>query len=366
VRIAIATDAWAPQTNGVVTTLKATVDTLVRLGHEVRVISPESLACIPAPSYPEIRLAVWPGPYVARELKAFRPHAIHIATEGPLGMAVRRYCLHRRVPFSTSYHTRYPEYLRARWPISLGVSYAWLRRFHGAATRTFVSSQSLDTQLSARGFRHLHLWRRGVDLRRFHPRPPHGELADLPRPIMAYVGRLAVEKNLDAFLGLDVQGTKLVIGDGPQRAALVARHAGVLFAGYRFGDELASMLATADVLVFPSRTDTFGLAMIEALACGVPVAAFPVPGPLDVIEQGVTGVLHEDLALAVRSALLLDRGVCAQRAAAFTWEAATAQFFAGLEPIPQVLRATLAVRRSSVIIARILARMQASGTGDAN
>jgi glycosyltransferase involved in cell wall biosynthesis len=366
VRIAIASDAWAPQTNGVVTTLRATVETLGRLGHEVRVLSPQSLRCIPAPSYPEIRLALWPGPYVARELKAFRPHAIHIATEGPLGMAVRRYCVHRRVPFSTSYHTRYPEYLRARWPIPLAVSYAWLRRFHGAAARTFVSSGSLDAELSARGFEHLHLWRRGVDLQRFHPRPPHSELAGLPRPIMAYVGRLAVEKNLDAFLGLDVPGTKLVIGDGPQRAELVARHTGVVFAGYRFGDELAGMLATADVLVFPSLTDTFGLAMIEALACGVPVAAFPVPGPVDVIEQGVTGVLHEDLAVAVRSALLLDRGVCARRAAAFTWDAATAQFFAGLEPIPQALRATLAVRRSSVIIARILARMQASGTGDAN
>lgn len=365
-RIAIASDAWAPQTNGVVTTLKATVDSLTRLGHEARVISPQGMLSIPAPSYPEIRLAVWPGPHILREMKAFRPHAIHIATEGPLGFAVWRYCRHRRVPFTTSYHTRYPEYLRARWPIPIGVSYAWLRRFHGAATRTFVSSGSLTRELSGRGFQHLHLWRRGVDLQRFHPGPPHPELAHLPRPIMAYVGRLAVEKNIDAFLDLEVPGTKLVIGDGPQRAELIARHPDVKFAGYRFGSELASMIRSADVLVFPSLTDTFGLAMIEALACGVPVAAFPVPGPIDVIEQGVTGVLHEDLAAAVRSALSLDRGVCAQHAAAFTWDAATAQFLAGLEPIPQALRATLAVRRSSVIIARILARMQASGTGDAN
>jgi len=365
-RLAIATDAWAPQTNGVVTTLKATVDTLTRLGHEVRVISPQGLLSIAAPSYPEIRLALWPGPYVARELKAFRPHAIHIATEGPLGLAVWRYCRHRRVPFTTSYHTRYPEYLRARWPIPIDVSYAWLRRFHGAAARTFVSSGSLDRQLSERGFRHLHLWRRGVDLQRFHPGPPHPEVANLPRPIMACVGRLAVEKNIGAFLDLKVPGTKLVIGDGPQRAELATRHPDVVFAGYRFGGELASMVGGADVLVFPSRTDTFGLVMIEALACGVPVAAFPVPGPIDVIEQGVTGVLHEDLATAVRSALNLDRSVCAQHAAAFTWDAATAQFLSGLEPIPQALRATLAVRRSSVIIARILARMHASGTGDAN
>ena len=358
-RLALATDAWSPQTNGVVTTLKATIDTLTRMGHEVRVISPNGMFSIPAPSYPEIRLALWPGPHILREMRAFRPHAIHIATEGPLGLAVWRSCRHRRVPFTTSYHTRYPEYLRARWPIPVDVSYAWLRRFHGAATRTFVSSGSLNRQLSEKGFQHLHLWRRGVDLTRFHPRPPHPEVADLPRPIMAYCGRLAVEKNIDAFLNLKMPGTKLVIGDGPQRAALAARHPDVKFAGYRYGDELASMVGSADVLVFPSLTDTFGLAMIEALACGVPVAAFPVPGPIDVIEQGVTGVLHEDLAVAVRSALQLDRRVCAQHAAEFTWEAATTQFLAGLEPIPQALRATLAVRRGSVIIARILARMQA-------
>lgn len=365
-RIAIATDAWTPQTNGVVTTLKATIETLTRTGHEVRVISPQGMLSIPAPSYPEIRLALRPGPRILREMKAFRPHAIHIATEGPVGLGMWRYCRHRRVPFTTSYHTRYPEYLRARWPIPLGVSYAWLRRFHGAATRTFVASGSLDRQLSERGFQHMHLWRRGVDLQRFHPGEPHPEVAHLPRPIMAYCGRVAVEKNIDAFLKLNVPGTKLVIGDGPQRAVLAARHPDVTFAGFRFGSELARMLGTADVFVFPSLTDTFGLAMIEALACGVPVAAYPVPGPIDVIEQGVTGVLHEDLAVAVRSALTLDRGVCAQHAAAFTWDAATAQFLAGLQPIPQALRATLAVRRSSIIIARILARMQASGTGDAN
>lgn len=365
-RIAIATDAWTPQTNGVVTTLKATRDTLERLGHEVRVISPQDMKCIPCPSYPEIRLALNPGSAVARELKSFRPHAIHIATEGPLGMAVRRYCRARQVPFSTSYHTRYPEYLRARWPIPPGVTYAWLRRFHGAAARTFVSSQSLESQLAARGFRHLHRWRRGVDLERF--RPPgsvHPEIADLPRPVMAYMGRLAVEKNIEAFLSLDLPGTKLLIGDGPQGAQLRARFPGAHYAGYRYGDELVRMLGSADVFVFPSLTDTFGLAMVEALACGVPVAAFPVPGPVDVIEPGVTGVLDADLSRAIRGALGLDRWVCAERAATFTWEAATGQFLAGLEPIPQPKRAALAARRSSIIIARILARLQASGAGDA-
>jgi glycosyltransferase involved in cell wall biosynthesis len=319
---------------------------------------------IPAPSYPEIRLAVWPGPHILREMRRFSPQAIHIPTEGPLGLAMWRYCRHRRVPFTTSYHTRYPEYLRARWPIPIDVSYAWLRRFHGAAARTFVASGSLNSQLSERGFKHLHLWRRGVDLNRFRPGASHPEVAQLPRPVMAYVGRLAVEKNIDAFLRVQVPGTKLVIGDGPQRAELAARHPEVKFVGYRHGEELANMVGSADVLVFPSLTDTFGLTMIEALACGVPVAAFPVPGPIDVIEQGVTGVLHEDLAVAVRSALKLNRSVCAQRATAFTWDAATDQFLAGLEPIPRALRATLAVRRSSVIIARILARMQVRGLSE--
>jgi glycosyltransferase involved in cell wall biosynthesis len=366
VRIALATDAWTPQTNGVVTTLKATAATLSLAGHEVRIISPQGLATIACPSYPEIRLALSPGAYVARELKAFHPHAIHIATEGPLGLAVRRYCRARRVPFTTSYHTRYPEYLRARWPIPLALSYAWLRRFHRAAERTFVSSASLEALLAERGFQHLHRWRRGVDLRTFHPRPPHPELAPLQRPIMACVGRLAVEKNVDAFLALDLPGTKLVIGDGPERATLAQRYPQVRFAGYRFGAELAALLSGADVLVFPSLTDTFGLVMVEALACGVPVAAFPVPGPLDVIEPGVTGVLHADLRRAVAAALQLDRAACVRAASGFSWHAASNQFLSGLAPIPLPLRVRLAVSRSSAIIARMATRRQTSGAGDAN
>ena len=365
-RIALATDAWTPQTNGVVTTLKATATTLSLLGHEVRIISPQGLRTIACPSYPEIRLALSPGDYVAHELKAFRPHAIHIATEGPLGLAVRRYCRARAVPFTTSYHTRYPEYLRARWPIPLALSYAWLRRFHRAATRTFVSSASLQALLAAQGFRQLHHWRRGVDLRTFHPRPPHPELAQLPRPVMACVGRLAIEKNLDAFLALELPGSKLMIGDGPERAALAQRYPQVKFAGYRYGPELAALLSGADVLVFPSLTDTFGLVMIEALACGVPVAAFPVPGPLDVIEPGVTGVLDKDLGQAIAAALQLDRRTCVPAASEFSWQAATNQFLAGLAPIPLPLRARLAVSRSSAIIARMAARRHASGAGDAN
>lgn len=356
-RIALATDAWTPQTNGVVTTLQATAATLARVGHTVRVLSPHELCTIACPSYPEIRLALNPHPYVVRELKAFRPHAIHIATEGTLGLAVRRYCRRRRLPFTTSYHTRYPEYVAARWPVPLALSYAWLRRFHAAANRTFVSSHTLERELAGRGFARLHLWRRGVDLRQFRPRQdPTAQLASLPRPIMAYVGRLAVEKNLEAFLGLDLPGTQLLIGDGPERSRLAARYPRAHFAGYHHGEDLAALVAGCDVLVFPSRTDTFGLAMLEASACGVPVAAFPVPGPLDVIEAGVTGVLHRDLAVAIGSALRLDRRLCAERAAAFTWDAATRQFLEGLAPIPAALRAALAVRRSSAMIARMVAR----------
>jgi len=365
-RIALASDAWTPQTNGVVTTLRATAETLTALGHEVRVISPQGLRSIPCPSYPEIRFAVWPGAYVARELREFNPHAIHIATEGTLGLAVRRYCRARRVPFTTSYHTRYPEYVAARWPIPLAVSYAYLRRFHRAAERTFVSSGTLKSQLTGFGFSNLHLWRRGVDLKRFRPLPPDPELARLPRPIMAYAGRLAIEKNLDAFLKLELPGTKVVIGDGPERAALISRHPQAVFTGYRFGEALTRSLSAADVLVFPSHTDTFGLAMIEALACGVPVAAFPVPGPLDVLEPGVTGILSPDLAVAIRGALQLERRRCTERAAQFTWEAATAQFLSGLAPIPAARRAALAASRTSAMIARIAARRQTSGAGDAN
>jgi glycosyltransferase involved in cell wall biosynthesis len=350
-KITIATDAWDPQTNGVVTTLKATIERLGRLGHEVRVISPQGLASIPAPSYPEIRLAIAPGFHIAREIKAFRPHAIHIATEGPIGVAMRRYCRRHGMPFTTAYHTRYPEYLNARWPIPLSVSYAWLRRFHGAAARTFVSSNSLRSQLSSRGFQHLHQWQRGVDLQLFRPLPGQvpAELQNVPRPIMAYMGRVAIEKNIDAFLRLKLPGTKLIIGNGPARAELSARYPEALFVGFRYGDELAAMLSAADAFVFPSLTDTFGLAMIEALACGVPVAAFPVPGPIDVIERGVTGVLNEDLTAAIEGALKLDRHVCAERAKAFTWEAATEQFLDGLEPIPAGARAALSPSGSAII-----------------
>jgi glycosyltransferase involved in cell wall biosynthesis len=365
-RIALATDAWRPQVNGVVTTLTATAANLRWRGHEVRIIHPQDCLSVGCPSYPEIRLAVWPHAYVARELRTFRPHAIHVATEGPLGMAVRRYCRTRGLPFTSAYHTRYPEYLAARWPIPQQATFAALRRFHGAATRTFVSSASLESQLTREGFSHLHRWCRGVDLMRFKPCAPHPSLAGLARPVMSYVGRVAVEKNLGAFLALPMAGTKLVIGDGPQRSALHAQHPRAIFTGYRSGPELAQLLSGSDVLVFPSLTDTFGLAMIEALACGVPVAAFPVPGPVDVIEPGVTGVMHEDLSVAIDGALRLDRAACVAGAAAFSWDAATAQFLSGLAPIGVVARAALPPVRSSAMIGAIGARTAQRQTGDAN
>lgn len=365
-RIALASDAWHPQINGVVTTLTATAANLRGRGHEVRIIHPAECFTIACPSYPEIRLAVWPHAYVGRELKAFRPHAIHVATEGPVGMAVRRYCRVRGLPFTSAYHTRYPEYLAARWPIPLKATYAGLRRFHGAAARTFVSSATLEAQLRSQGFGHLHRWCRGVDLTRFTPGTPHLSLAGLPRPVMTCVGRVSVEKNLAAFLALPVAGTKLVIGDGPQLAALRALYPQALFTGYRSGQELVQLLSGSDVLVFPSLTDTFGLTMIEALACGVPVAAFPVPGPVDVIDPGVSGVMHKDLGVAIDAALTLDRAACVAAASAFTWDAATSQFLAGLAPIGAAARATLPLGHSSAMIGRIGARRAQRQTGDAN
>jgi glycosyltransferase involved in cell wall biosynthesis len=365
-RIALATDAWRPQVNGVVTTLVATAANLRWRGHEVKIIHPAECRSIACPSYPEIRLAVWPHAYVARELKIFRPHAIHIATEGPLGMAVRRYCRTRGLPFTTAYHTRYPEYLAARWPIPQWATYAALRRFHGAAARTFVSSASLEAQLRAQGFTQLHRWCRGVDLARFKPGAAHPSLAGLARPILTYVGRVAVEKNLGAFLRLPAAGTKVVIGDGPERASLRAQYPQAHFCGYRSGQELVQLLSGSDVLVFPSLTDTFGLAMIEALACGVPVAAFPVPGPVDVLDPGVSGVMHQDLGTAVAGALALNRAACVAAAAAFTWDAATSQFLAGLAPIGAAARAALPLARSSAMIGRMGARSAQRQTGDAN
>ncbi|HMA11278.1 MAG TPA: glycosyltransferase family 1 protein [Steroidobacteraceae bacterium] len=329
-RILIATDAWRPQTNGVVSTLEQTVRLLEGRGHDVRLLTPEGFSTIALPGYPEIRLAMGVQRRVSRRFSQFRPEAVHIATEGPIGLAVRAYCLRQRHGFTTSYHTQFPQYLRKRLPVPVAWSYGLMRWFHAAGRRCMVSTQSMQDELAARGFRNLVRWRRGVDSALFRPRDK--SFLGLPRPIAAYVGRVAVEKNLEAFLSMEWQGSKLVIGDGPERAKLQARFPGAVFVGYQHGERLASHLAAADVMVFPSLTDTFGLVNLEALACGVPVAAFPVTGPKDVIEEGVTGALDWNLAAAARRALHARPSDCMAAAARWSWDRCTSEFESHLVP----------------------------------
>jgi glycosyltransferase involved in cell wall biosynthesis len=323
-RIMIVTDAWFPQTNGVVRTLAHTAAWLTRFGHEVRTLTPRDFRSVRCPTYPEIRLSLLPGKGVGDALRTFSPHCLHIATEGPLGHAARHYCLRHGLRFTTSYHTQFPQYLRARFPIPIRASYWALRWFHGAGVRCMVSTPTLRRELLSRGFKNLATWRRGVDTEVFKPRPK--DFLALPRPIAAYVGRVAIEKNIEAFMQMPWSGSKIVIGDGPERARLEAQHRGVVFAGYRFEDDLARHLAAADVMVFPSRTDTFGLVNLEAMACGVPVAAYPVTGPIDVISDGVTGALDGDLGRAAARALELDPKTCRAHALKFGWDVSTREF----------------------------------------
>ncbi len=329
-RILIATDAWFPQVNGVVRTLSTTAGILGDLGHEVEVVAPQRFRTIPCPTYPEIRLALGAGHGVPRAIRAFDPAAVHIATEGPIGLAARRWCVARGHPFTTSYHTRFPEYLRLRAPVPLAWSYRFMGWFHGRAARTMVATRSMEQELESRGFRHLVRWTRGVDVSLFRPR--QGSVLDLPRPLFMYVGRVAVEKNVEAFLALDLPGTKVVVGDGPALTELRRRHPDTHFTGYRMGEELAACVAAADVMVFPSLTDTFGLVLLEAMASGVPVAAFPAPGPRDVVRDGVNGFVGEDLRAAALAALEVDRDACRAFAEGYSWEASTRQFLANLDP----------------------------------
>ncbi len=328
--IAIITDAWHPQTNGVVRTLTTTCAMLRRWGHEVTVISPDQYPSVPAPTYSEIRLAFTAPGAVGRRLAAIAPEAVHIATEGPLGFAARRYCLSRKVPFTTAYHTQFPDYLARRTGLPARVFWPYIRWFHRPAQRIMVATETIRSQLRQHGLGQLTHWSRGVDLACFSPdAPPPPEYAGLKGPILLYVGRVAVEKNIEAFLACDYPGTKVVVGDGPARAMLAARFPEALFLGKRTGRELAGCYAGADVFVFPSRTDTFGLVVIEALACGTPVAAYPVAGPLDIVTDQV-GALSEDLCRAIDAARYCDRAACAAHGASFSWEAATRQFLAGL------------------------------------
>ena len=328
--IAIVTDAWHPQTNGVVRTLSTTCDVLRRWGHDVTVISPEGYPSIPAPTYPEIRLALTAPGAVGRRLAKIAPEAVHIATEGPLGFAARRYCLSRKVPFTTAYHTQFPDYVARRTGLPAAAFWPYIRWFHRPAESIMVATETIRAQLREQGLTQLTHWSRGVDLACFSPHaPPPSEYAGLPGPILLYVGRIAVEKNIEAFLACDYPGTKVVVGDGPARASLSAKFPEAVFLGKRTGTDLGGCYAGADVFVFPSRTDTFGLVMIEALACGTPVAAFPVPGPLDIVTDAV-GALSEDLTRAIDAARYCDRAECSAYGASFSWEAATRQFLAGL------------------------------------
>ncbi|TPW18517.1 MAG: group 1 glycosyl transferase [Halothiobacillaceae bacterium] len=327
-RIAIVTDAWYPQINGVVTTLRQTGEGLMELGHDILFLTPEHFRTIPCPTYPSIHLAINPAGKLGRMLEAFSPHAIHIATEGPLGWAARRYCKKRAIAFTTSYHTQFPQYIKLRVPLPMSLSYAVLRHFHAAAVRTMVATPSQRYELNRWQFRKVVIWPRGVDTTLF--RPGDKTFIEAPRPISMYMGRVAVEKNIEAFLALDLPGTQYVVGDGPDLEKLRHKYPAVRFTGFKYGAELAAYLAAADVFVFPSRTDTFGLVMLEAMACGVPVAAFPVTGPIDVVRNGETGILNHDLGQAVHAALQLDGKLCRDYALAHSWKQATECFAAHL------------------------------------
>lgn len=338
-RIALVTDAWAPQVNGVVRTLGAVTAELARRGHEIEVISPGEYRSLPCPTYPEIRLALAGSHTVGARLAEFVPEAIHISTEGPLGWAARRWCLANGRQFTTAYHTQFPEYLARRSHLPASVFWPYIRRFHGPSSGVMVATETIRAQLAAHGITQLREWSRGVDLAQFGPNiAPPDLFFDLPRPIQLYVGRVAVEKNIEAFLANSHRGSKVVVGDGPALARLRAVFPEAHFVGQQSGKALAACYAGADVFVFPSRTDTFGLVMIEALACGTPVAAYPVPGPLDVLTPE-SGCMAETLEDAIAGALTLDRERCLARGRAFSWEASTDQFLAALTPDSAIMPA---------------------------
>lgn len=330
-RVLIATDAWRPHVCGVVRTLTSLAKSAPGIGLDVEFLSPEGFPSFALPTYPGLRLAVPNRREIARRIEKAEPDAIHIATEGTIGLAARAYCIRNGLRFTTSYTTRYPEYISARFAVPESWTYAALRRFHAASAVTMVATPSLWSELTAQGFRNLGTWTRGVDTETFSPENP--VLLDLPRPIFLSAGRIAVEKNLEAFLSLDLPGSKVVIGEGPQEAELKRRFPDVHFLGLKDGKDLAAHIAAADVFVFPSLTDTFGVVQLEALACGVPVAAFPVMGPKDVIADHPVGVLNEDLRLACLRALSLSRTACREFALGYSWENSARQFAANLKPI---------------------------------
>jgi glycosyltransferase involved in cell wall biosynthesis len=325
-RILIATDAWHPQVNGVVRTLTSLARSAAALDADIAFLTPEGFPSLGLPTYPGLRIGLPNRREISRRIEAAAPDAIHIATEGPIGWSVRAHCRRRKLAFTTSYTTRFPEYVEVRTSIPAGVGYAVLRHFHSAAAMTMVATASLRQELNARGFRRLGFWGRGVDTNLFTPDAP--AKLDLPRPIFMTMGRVAVEKNLEAFLALELPGSKVVIGEGPQRAELERRYPQAIFLGEKKGADLSSHLAAADV--FPSRTDTFGVVQLEALACGTPVAAFPVTGPLDVIANHPIGALSEDLGEACIRALGMSREACRNFAIERSWENSARQFIGNL------------------------------------
>jgi len=331
-RIALVTDAWAPQVNGVVRTLGALTAELGRRGHEVAIVSPDLYRSLPCPTYPEIRLALAGSRSVGQRLERLAPDAIHIATEGPLGWAARRWCLSHGRCFTTAYHTQFPEYLARRTGLPAAAFWPYIRHFHRSSAGIMVATETIRDQLRAQGLTQLRAWSRGVDLAHFGPDlAPPDLFFNLPRPIQLYVGRVAVEKNIEAFLGNAHPGSRVVVGDGPALGRMKAGFPDALFLGQQSGRELAACYAGADVFVFPSRTDTFGLVMIEALACGTPVAAYPVPGPLDVLRPS-SGAMAERLEDAIAAALALRREDCLSHGRSFSWDTSADQFLAALEP----------------------------------
>lgn len=326
-RLLMVTDAWHPQVNGVIRSIENTNRELSKLGIAVSMITPQGFRSIPCPTYPEIRLSVTTYGRVAARIEAALPSYVHIATEGPLGLLARRWCIRNGMPFSTSYHTRFPEYVAQRLPIPKSWLYAFVRWFHNGGSGCMVATPSLASELAGKGLRNLLAWSRGIDATLFRPQPLEPTPFGLPRPIFMTVGRVAPEKNLAAFLDLDLPGSKVVVGDGPSRADLQERYPNVLFTGTKFGEELAAAYAQADVFVFPSKTDTFGNTILEALASGVPVAAYPVTGPVDIIGPNArAGALSDDLGKACMAALACSRTEARALAMTYSWEAATGQF----------------------------------------
>lgn len=331
-RVLIVTDAWHPQTNGVVRCLDNVGRELRAMGATVDYLTPQQFWTLPMPTYPEIRLSLAPIGAVGEKIDALRPDHIHIATEGPLGLQARMHCVFSGLPFTTSYHTRFPEYVAARVPVPTELSYAYLRWFHAPATATLVPTASITEELRGWGFEHLVTWTRGVDAGDFAP-GPKTEFLNLRGPHLLYVGRVSVEKNVSAFLEVRMRGTKIVVGDGPQYDELRRDYPEAIFMGARRGKELAALYRSADVFVFPSRTDTFGNVMIEALSSGVPVAAYPVAGPVDVLTDPRCGVMRNDLEDAISEALTLSRTAAREHAGTFTWRRCAEQFFSALAPI---------------------------------